>query len=80
MVEMAAGLKVQPTLTEIREWPATVDVTPAALAVGVSRAHLYEAIKQGTAPVRTIQVGKRIKVVTSSILALLEGNDSGAVV
>jgi predicted DNA-binding transcriptional regulator AlpA len=64
--------KNRPSLDEIRSWPPTVDVTPAALAVGVSRAHLYEAIKLGTAPIRTLRVGKRTKVITSSILALLD--------
>lgn len=62
-----------PTLEEIRQWPATVDVTTAASAVGVSRAHFYEQIKLGTAPVRTLRVGGRVRVVTSSILALLDG-------
>lgn len=62
----------RPTLDEIRRWPATVDVTSAALAINVSRAHLYEQIKLDTAPVRTIRVGNRITVVTASILALLD--------
>jgi predicted DNA-binding transcriptional regulator AlpA len=70
------GEQPRPTLDEIRTtWPATVDVTTTARGLGVSRAHLYEQIKVGTAPVRTIKVGKRVMVVTSSILRLLDGLD-----
>lgn len=62
-----------PTLDEIRQWPATVSVELAATAIGVSRAHAYECIKQGTFPARALQVGGRTKVITSSILAVLDG-------
>lgn len=65
----------RPTLEEIREWPATVNAERAALAIGVSRAHAYECIKTGNFPARCITVGKRIVVVTSSILDVLEGRD-----
>lgn len=67
-----------PTLEEIQQWPATVDVTTAATAAGVSRAHFYEQIKLGTAPFRTLLVGKRIRVVTASILAALDGDSASA--
>lgn len=62
-----------PTLEEIRSWPATVSVELAAAAIGVSRAHAYECIKLGTFPARSLRVGTRTKVVTSSILAALDG-------
>lgn len=62
-----------PTYEEIRQWPAVVSVEQAALALGVSRAHAYECIKAGTFPARSIRVGGRVKVVTSSILAVLDG-------
>jgi predicted DNA-binding transcriptional regulator AlpA len=62
-----------PTLEEVRSWPATVSVEMAALALGVSRAHAYECIKTGTFPARSIRVGGRVKVITSSILAVLDG-------
>lgn len=80
-MSMVADLQLKsrstrPTLDEIRKWPATVSVELAALAVGVSRAHLYEQIKLDTAPVRTIRVGTRIVVITGSILALLDPADS----
>ena len=48
-------------------------VPVAAEVIGVSRATLYTAVKTGQAPVRTIKVLGRIKVVTESVIALLEG-------
>lgn len=62
----------RPTMDQIRSWPPTVNVEDSAAALGVSRSHLYEQIRQGNAPVRTLTVGSRTVVVTSSILALLE--------
>ncbi|MGJ6963267.1 hypothetical protein ACSDR0_15280 [Streptosporangium sp. G11] len=73
---MSKKAPAPPTLNEIREWPATVNVELAALAVGVSRGHAYECIRTGTFPARSIRVGNRTKVVTSSILALLEGESA----
>jgi hypothetical protein len=61
------------TLAEVRDWPPTVNVDRAALALGVSRAALYAAISEGTAPVRVVRVGHRIKVLTHSLVAVLEG-------
>jgi predicted DNA-binding transcriptional regulator AlpA len=69
-----AGNKVQsPTLAEVKKWPATVNVPRAALALGCSRSHLYELIKRGDAPVRTLSFGTRHVVITASLVALLEG-------
>lgn len=62
-----------PTLEEIRAWPATVDVPRGADALGVSRSHAYELAKRGEFPARTIQVGGRIRVITASLIRLLEG-------
>lgn len=61
-----------PTLAEIRSWPATVSVPEAARALGCSRAHLYERVKRGDAPVRTLSYGRRVAVVTASLVALLD--------
>jgi predicted DNA-binding transcriptional regulator AlpA len=62
-----------PTLDEVRSWPATVDVGTAAVALGISRAHMYELIKRGEAPVRVLPLGGRQRVVTASLVRLLEG-------
>jgi len=61
-----------PTLDEVRSWPATVSVEQAARALGISRAHAYDAIKTQTFPARSLPVGRRIRVITSSIVAVLD--------
>ena len=64
--------KARPTLAQVRKWPATVDVPTAATALGISRSTLYEWIKIGCAPVRSISVLNRRVVITSSLINLLE--------
>lgn len=72
-LDVAAGSQqARPTLADIRRWPATVDVPQAALALGCSRSHLYELIKRGEAPVRTLPFGRRHVVITQSLVTLLE--------
>lgn len=61
-----------PTLADIRSWPATVTVPTAATALGCSRAHLYDLIARGEAPVKTLSYGRRHVVVTASLVRLLE--------
>jgi hypothetical protein len=61
-----------PTLAEIREWPATVDVTAAARALGIAPSTAYEWLKLGQFPVRVISVRGRHRVVTSSLLVWLD--------
>ncbi|MCR8947358.1 helix-turn-helix domain-containing protein [Streptomyces sp. OUCMDZ-4982] len=68
MSAAAAG----PTLAEVRAWPATVAVPEAAKALGVSKSHLYDLVKRGEAPVRTLSFGKCHRVVTASLVHLLE--------
>jgi hypothetical protein len=67
-----------PTLAEIKTtWPPTVDVTTGAPAVGVSRSSAYEAIRNGTFPVKTITVGHRIKILTADLIRVLENGTAG---
>ncbi|MFJ2964257.1 DNA-binding protein [Streptomyces collinus] len=61
-----------PTLDEIRAWPAAVNVPEAARAIGISSSHLYELIKRDEAPVRVLSFGARHRVVTASLIKLLE--------
>ena len=69
---MKEAAPTPPTIADIRTWPATVDVTATATALGVSRSHLYEQIKAGQSPIKVVKLGTRVRVVTSSILALLD--------
>ncbi|HEV7979837.1 helix-turn-helix domain-containing protein [Amycolatopsis sp.] len=60
-------------MAEIKLWPATVDLTEAATrALGISRSYAYELARRGEFPARVIRVGRRYRVVTASILALVE--------
>jgi predicted DNA-binding transcriptional regulator AlpA len=61
-----------PTLAELRNGPPTLDVATAAAALGCSRSGAYEHIRLGTFPVRTITAGGRIRVLTASLLRILE--------
>lgn len=65
-------LSVPPTLAEVRKWPATVGVPQAAAALGISKSHLYDLVKRGEAPVRTLSFGARHRVITASLVAVLE--------
>ena len=65
----------RPTLRQIKQsWPAVIDVTQLALALGISRSSAYELIRTGTCPVKTITVGRRVKALTASLIEVLEGN------
>lgn len=65
-----------PTLADIRKWPATVSVLQAAAALGCSKTYLYDRIKQGESPVKTIPVGdRRYVVITADLVRLLSGED-----
>lgn len=68
----------RPTLAQVRRWPPTVNVEDAALALGVSRASLYNAIAADKCPVETVLVGKRRKVLTHSLVAVLGGGSARA--
>lgn len=70
--ELADGTVVQPTLADVRNWPATVGVGQAATALGISRSQLYADVQADEAPVRILRFGRRIRVVTASLVTLLE--------
>jgi hypothetical protein len=62
----------QPTLSEIKTWPAAVDLTTAASAFGISRSHAYALARRGEFPATVLTVGGRLKVTTASIIATLD--------
>lgn len=66
------------SLAAVRRWPAVVDVGQAATALGISRSSAYAAIASGDFPAATIKVNRRLKVLTSSLVALLEGHSGQA--
>ena len=66
------------TLAEVRTWPPAVNVGRAAQALGVSRAALYAALARGERPVQVITVGHRLRVLTHSLVAVLEGRGGHA--
>jgi len=66
------------TLAQVRKLPAAVDVSTAARAYGVSRASAYQAIADGTFPAQVIRVNRRLRVLTASIIATLEGSGDRA--
>ena len=69
----------QPTLAEVRKWPATVSVAQAATAIGCGKSHLHDRIKRGDCPVKTIPLGSRVVVITADLVRLLSGEVQGAV-
>ena len=62
-----------PTLCEIRNWPPTCDPASAALALGISRSTAYETLRRGDFPAQALRVGGRWRVITASLIRLLEG-------
>ncbi|MGH3248191.1 MAG: helix-turn-helix domain-containing protein [Trebonia sp.] len=68
----------RPTLAEIKTWPPTVDVPTAALALGVSRSTLYEAVRSGRCPVEFVMVGRRTRILTAALVRTLEGSTAVA--
>ena len=70
---MSTATQLQPTLAEIKTWPPTVDIPTAALALGVSRSALYEAVRSGRCPVESITVGRRTRILTADLIRTLEG-------
>ena len=68
----------KPTLDEIRTWPAVVEIQTAAPALGISRAYAYELARRGELPCRVLKVGSCLRVVTSSLVPLLEPQGGAA--
>lgn len=64
---------VVPTLDDIRQWPAVVDVPKGGSAFGISRSYSYELIKRDEFPAKLIKSGGVVRVVTADILAKLGG-------
>lgn len=66
------------TMREIRDLPATIDPATAAAVLGVSRSTVYEWLRTGQFPGRAITVQRKHRVVTASLLELLENDGAAA--
>lgn len=62
---------------EIRQWPAAVSLVKAADVFGIGRTAAYELARDGTFPARVVRVGRRYRVATEDILAVLGANEKG---
>ena len=60
------------TLAQVRKLPATCRDEDAAAALGIGRATAYDLIAAGKFPARILPVGRAKKVVTASLIELLE--------
>lgn len=58
-------------LEELLSLPATVNVTTAGRALGIGRDKAYELIRKGSFPVRTLTLGRTVRVPTAELWKLL---------
>lgn len=61
------------TVSQLRDGQPTLGVPEACKLLGISRSHGYEAVKRGVFPAKVLQVGRAYRVVTASLLRVLEG-------
>ncbi len=73
------GMKTARTYSydEIRQWPAVVDLVTAGAAFRIGRTAAYELAEAGKFPVPVFKVGRRWRVATESILAVLSAKEGG---
>lgn len=56
---------------DLTELPPTVDIVTAARILGVGRTVAYELVREGGWPTPILHVGRKIRVPTAPLLALL---------
>lgn len=66
------------TLAQLRKRPPTLDVAEAAGWLGVGRSTAYEAIRRGEFPAKTITVNRRLRVLTASLIRVLEDGEAAS--
>ena len=70
--EMASSTNV--SIEQIRrDAPPTLDVPAAGKLLGISRSHAYESVRRGEFPATVLRVGGCYRVVTASLLRVLDG-------
>ena len=61
-----------PSAAEMRAWPPAVPLWPhTAGALGLCRSSVYELARRDELPVRTLRLGRLLKVPTAELLAVL---------
>lgn len=65
------------TYDEVRSWGAVVDLVTAARAFDLGRTAAYRQAREGTFPARCFKVGRRWRVSTQDILAVLGAKEAG---
>lgn len=71
-----AQLVERMTRDELLALPPTTDAETAGRAIGIGRALAYDLVRRGEFPVRTLRLGRRVRVPTADLLALLgEGRE-----
>ncbi|WP_282695245.1 DNA-binding protein [Streptomyces sp. CC208A] len=61
------------TLAQIRAtWRGTASIEQASKALGFSRAKGYDLVRHGQFPCRVLRVGRTARVVTASLVRVLE--------
>ncbi len=56
---------------DLTKLPPTVDIVTAARILGVGRTVAYELVREGTWPTPVIHVGRKIRVPTAPLLAMV---------
>ncbi|WP_338117131.1 helix-turn-helix domain-containing protein [Streptomyces viridochromogenes] len=56
-------------------WSGTASVEEAAQAFGLSRSKSYDLVRRGEFPCRVLRIGRATRVVTASLLRVLESGE-----
>jgi hypothetical protein len=56
-------------------WDGTGSVEDASKALGFSRAKGYDLVRRGECPCRVLRIGRKTRVVTASLLRVLESGE-----
>jgi predicted DNA-binding transcriptional regulator AlpA len=62
-------------LADLSRLPATIGVDLAAEILGIGRAHAYSLIRSNQFPARVLHLGRRLRVVTASLVQALGVED-----
>jgi predicted DNA-binding transcriptional regulator AlpA len=60
-----------PTLREAQNLPATLSLIEAGRWLGIGRTSTYQMIKDGCFPIRTLRLGRQLRIATCDLLDYL---------